>query len=77
MLLRGHPAFASHKTYTPHTMKSLLTLALISSGLLLSSCANGHCVFAKKKENCSSCCTPAAKKSTAACCASHAPAKKK
>jgi len=51
-------------------MKSLLTLALISSSLLLSNCSNGHCIFAKKKA--SACCaTPA----TASCCA--APAAKK
>ncbi|MFC5454591.1 hypothetical protein [Prosthecobacter fluviatilis] len=58
-------------------MKSLLTLAFVSTSLLLSSCSNGHCVFAKKKENCSSCCSaPAAKKTTGhACCAT--PAKKK
>lgn len=57
-------------------MKSLLTLALVSTSLLLSSCANGHCILAKKKETCTSCCsTPAAKTTTSACCAT--PAKKK
>ncbi len=56
-------------------MKSLLTLALVSTGLLLSSCANGHCLFAKKKDSCSSCCAPAAKTTASACCAT--PAKKK
>jgi hypothetical protein len=59
-------------------MKSLLTLALVSSSLLLSNCVNGHCIFAKKKETCTSCCSaPAAKKTAApaACCAT--PAKKK
>ena len=65
MLLLGHPAFASPKTSTPHTMKSLLTLALVSTSLLLSNCVNGHCIFAKKKaapaSTCSSCCAPAAK----------------
>ena len=53
-------------------MKSLLTLAFVSTSLLLSSCANGHCIFAKKKEHCSSCCTPAAKTSASSCCATHA-----
>ena len=52
-------------------MKSLLTLALISSSLLLSNCSNGHCIFAKKKAASSCCATPA----TASCCA--APAAKK
>ena len=46
-------------------MKSLLTLALVSTSLLLSNCVNGHCIFAKKKaapsSTCSSCCAPAAK----------------
>lgn len=51
-------------------MKLLLSLALVSSGLLLSSCANGHCPFSKKKD--ASCCsTPAA----SSCCST--PAAKK
>ena len=59
-------------------MKSLLTLALVSSSLLLSNCSNGHCIFAKKKpaSTCTSCSAPAAKKTAAACCATHTAAKK-
>ncbi len=54
-------------------MKSLLTLALVSTSLLLSNCAsNGQCIFAKKKDACTSCCTPAAKTTASACCATHA-----
>jgi len=76
MLGMGHPAFAILKTSTPNTMKSLLTLALISSSLLLSNCSNG-CIFAKKKpaSACTSCTAPATK-SASACCASHTAAKK-
>ncbi|WP_395744910.1 hypothetical protein [Prosthecobacter sp.] len=63
-------------------MKLLLTLALASTSLLLSSCANGHCIFAKKKAG-SSCCASGSASSGASCCStghSHGtatPAKKK
>ncbi|MCF7786723.1 MAG: hypothetical protein K9N47_11415 [Prosthecobacter sp.] len=57
-------------------MKSLLTLALVSTSLLLSNCtSDGRCIFAKKKDTCTSCCKPAAKTTASACCAT--PAKKK
>ena len=57
-------------------MKSLLTLALVSTSLLLSNCtSDGRCIFAKKKDTCNSCCTPAAKTTASSCCAT--PAKKK
>lgn len=58
-------------------MKLILTLALVSTSLLLSNCtSDGRCVFApKKKDTCTSCCKPAAKTTASACCAT--PAKKK
>lgn len=44
-------------------MKALLTLALVATGLTLSSCtSDGRCIFAGKKKDC--CAT-----GTAACCA--------
>ncbi len=52
-------------------MKLLLSLALVSTTLLLSNCANGNCPFTKKKAASSCCSTPA----TASCCAT--PAAKK
>jgi hypothetical protein len=51
-------------------MKLLLSLALVSTSLLLSNCANGHCLFSSKKHSASCCSTPAA-----ACCST--PAAKK
>lgn len=53
-------------------MKLILTLALASTSLLLSSCANGHCIFAKKKAA-SACCSA----STASCCSAHTASKTK
>ncbi|MDI1311116.1 hypothetical protein [Prosthecobacter sp.] len=45
-------------------MKLILTLALVSTSLLLSNCAsNGQCIFGKKKD--SACC---AKPAAGACC---------
>lgn len=66
-------AVVCSRLITPHTpMKVLLTLALVATGLTLSSCASGKCMFSKKKGGDSCCSTPAAKgKKAAASCCSH------
>lgn len=55
-------------------MKALAILALVTTGLTLSSCAckDGKCMFSKKK-TADSCCSSgsAAKKGAAASCCSH------
>ncbi len=54
-------------------MKVLLTLALVATGLSLSSCAckDGKCMFSKKKSTAASCCATPAKGKPAASCCSH------
>lgn len=62
---------SSHTT----SMKALAILALVSTGLTLSSCVckDGKCMFSKKKAAADSCCSSgtAAKKGAAASCCSH------
>lgn len=57
-------------------MKLLLSLALVSTSLLLSNCTNGHCVFSKKKSASGSCCSTPAAGHGASCCAAPTAAKK-
>ncbi len=54
-------------------MKVLATLALVATGLMLSSCAckDGKCMFSKKKTAASDCCSAGTTKTKGGSCCSH------